>query len=334
MKWVKRILLSILGLVLSLILVGFVYEHISRIYVEKHMPIRGKLIDIGEHKLNLNLKGTGKHLVVFESGLDAGGSLVWGQVQDEISKTNSTASYDRAGIMWSERGKNPKTGEAIATELHTLLKKANQNGPYLLVGHSIGGYIVRSFVEKYPGEVLGIVLVDASHPEQFKRFPPEVTAISSTPPEWLAKFVNSIGIVRLFFTGEQYPNTLKTDSINIINNSYLPASLPAVLEEKKNLEEMAKEAGRINTFGNIPLIVITGISENRRNEYPTKELGLKVEKIWMQMQKELLELSTNSEQMLANRSAHFVQLQQPEVVIEAIRKILRQLPDSSKTVKE
>lgn len=327
MKWLKRILLSILGLVLCLIFIGFTYEHISRFYVKRKIPIQGVLIDIGDHKLNLKLKGTGKPLVVFESGLDAGGSLVWGKVQDEISKTTSTASYDRAGILWSERGNNPKTGEAMARELYTLLKKANQNGPYLLVGHSLAGYIIRSFVAKYPSEVLGIVLVDVSHPEQFQRFPKEIKALSSMPPDWIIKFAKSIGIVRLFYTG-QYPNTLKTDSINIINNSYLPVSLTAVSEENKNLDALAKEAGKITSFGNIPLVVITGTSENRRNEYPTKELGLKVEKVWMEMQTELLELSANSEHVLASKSSHYIQLEQPEVVIESIRKQLREVADT------
>jgi len=327
MKWLKRILLSILGFVLCLIFIGFTYEHISRFYIKRRIPINGELINIGDHKLNIKTKGTGKPTVVFESGLDAGGSLVWCKVQDEISKTTSTASYDRAGILWSERGNNPKTGEAMAGELYTLLKKANQNGPYLLVGHSLAGFIIRSFVAKYSNEVLGIVLVDVSHPEQFQRFPKEIKALSSMPPDWIIKFSNSTGIVRLFYT-RQYPNTIKTDSINIINNSYLPVSLAAASEENKNLEALAKEAGKITSFGNIPLVVITGTSESRRNEYPTKELGLKVEKIWMEMQTELLGLSTNSEHVLASKSSHYVQLEQPELIIEAIRKQLREVVDT------
>jgi pimeloyl-ACP methyl ester carboxylesterase len=321
MKWLKIILLSILGLVFSLILIGFAYEHISRFYIKRNFPIQGKLIDIGDHKLNLKLKGNGGPLVVFESGLDPGGSLVWDQVQDEVSTFTSTASYDRAGILWSERGNNPKTGEAMAMELYKLLKKADQNGPYILVGHSLAGYFLRSFVAKYPEEILGIIFVEAAHPDQSHRFPEEVASMPSMPPDWILEFVNSIGIVRqfrLFFANE----SSKTDSLNIISNSYLPVSVPAVLEEMKNTEALAEEAGKISSFGDIPLIVITGTSVTRREDYPTQELGIKVEEIWMQMQKELLELSTNSEHVLASKSGHYVQLEQPEVVIEAIRKML------------
>lgn len=103
----------------------------------------------------------------------------------------------------------------------------------------------------------------------------------------------------------------------------MPSSLAAVSEENRNIVALANEAGKIKSFGNIPLVVITGTRENRRNEYPTEELGLKVEKIWMQMQNELLDLSTNSEHVLASKSSHYVQLEQPEVVIEAIRKQLK-----------
>jgi pimeloyl-ACP methyl ester carboxylesterase len=321
LKWLRRILLSVLGLVLLLIIIGFTYEHITRYYIKKAIPTHGKLFDIGDHNLNLNLRGTGNPLVVFESGLDTGGSLVWRSVQDTVSKFTATASYDRAGILWSERGNNPKTGDAIAMELHTLLKKANQNGPYILVGHSLAGYLLRSFVAKYPDEVLGIVFVDVSHPEQLKRFPKEFVSMNSMPPDWVVRFANSIGIVRLFFTG-QYPNTLKTDSLNIINNSYVPCSLSASQEESRNVEALANEAGKIKSFGNIPLIVITGTGENHRKGFPNQELATEVEKIWMQMQTELLGLSTDSEQILASKSGHYIQLDQPEVVVEGIRKLL------------
>jgi hypothetical protein len=158
--------------------------------------------------------------------------------------------------------------------------------------------------------------------------------MTATPPEWFAKLATSIGIVRLFFAGGEYPNTSRNDSINIINNSYLPESLPAVLEESKNLEALGKEAGKVSSFEDIPLIVITGTSENRISEYPTRELGLKVQKLWMEMQSELLKLSTNSEQMFANKSGHYVQLQQPEIIVEAIKKLLRKVSDTSVTLNQ
>lgn len=313
LKWIKRILLSLLGLILIIVVAGFIYEQISRNNAKSKFPMQGEIVNVGDHNLNYKSLGKGKPLVVFESGLDAGGFLTWRKVQEEVFKFSSTLSYNRAGILFSERGNSPKTGEAIADELYLLLKKSNNNGPYILVGHSLAGYMLRSFIAKHPKEVAGIVFVDVSHPDQMNRLP---TPMTSPPPLWLGKFISSIGVVRLFKIGEfLYPNTSKSDSINILTNAYLPVAIPAVLEELNNIKSLAKEASKINSFGDIPLIVITGTSPKR---------DAKFQKPWMQMQKELLELSTVSKHMLADKSEHYIQLEQPEIVVQAIQELFNE----------
>jgi pimeloyl-ACP methyl ester carboxylesterase len=332
LKWLKRILLIILGLVFVLLLTGFVYEHISRFQAKRKIPVRGELIDIGDHKLNINLKGTGVPLVVFEAGVDGGGSLVWSKVQDEVSEFNATASYDRAGILFSERGKSPKTGEAIAVELHTLLQKAGQKGPYILVGHSGAGLSLRSFVAKYPKEVSGIIFVDVSHPDQFNRLKEVFGSMAfRQSPKWINRLACSVGIVRMQAKTFSFINTSVTDSINIITRKFLPKSFPAVSEEEGNALAIIEETGKITSFGDIPLIVITGTGDSRRASFPTEEMAVKYEEIWMGMQKDLLKLSTNSEHVLASKSGHYVQLEQPEVVVEAIRKLLTEVADTTET---
>jgi len=310
-KWTKRISLSLLGLIIIIVLAGFIYEQISRINTKSKFPIQGELVSVGVHKLNYKSLGKGEPLVVFESGLDEGGFLSWQKVQEEVSKFTSTLSYNRAGILFSERGNSPKTGEAKADELYLLLKKTNNNGPYILVGHSLAGYMLRSFIAKYPQEVAGIVFVDVSHPDQSNRLS---TSTTSPPPLSLIKFLNSIGVVRLF-GGYSYPNTSKSDSINIITNAYRPESIPALLEEINNIELLAEEASKVNSFGDIPLIVITGTSINRDENFL---------KLWIQMQKELLDLSTVSKHILAEKSEHYIQLEQPEIVVQAIQELFNE----------
>lgn len=100
--------------------------------------------------------------------------MAWGQVQDRTAKFTSTVPYDRAGIMWSERGDNPKTCEAMADELYELLQRSENKGPFILVGHSLAGYLLRPFVAKHASEIAGIVFVDATHPDQWNRLPPEL----------------------------------------------------------------------------------------------------------------------------------------------------------------
>jgi pimeloyl-ACP methyl ester carboxylesterase len=311
LRWIKRILLSLLGLILLIILAGFIYEQISRNIAKSKFPIQGEMVSVGAHHLNCKSWGKGEPLVVFESGLDEGGYLSWQKVQEEVSKFTSTLSYNRAGILFSERGNSPKTGEAIADELYLLLKKTNNNGPYILVGHSLAGYMLRSFIAKYPQEVAGIVFVDVSHPDQSNRLPPPAIL---PPPIWIGKFISSIGAVRLFNIGEYtYPNTSKSDSINIVTNAYRPKAIPAFLEELNNIELLAEEASKFNSFGDIPLIVITGTSPQR---------DAKFLELWMQMQKELLDLSSASKHMLADKGEHYIQLEQPEIVIQAIQELV------------
>jgi len=311
LKWIKRILFSLLGLMLLIVVAGFIYEQISRKNAKSKFQMQGEFVSVGDHDLNYKSLGKGEPLVVFESGLDEGGYLSWQKVQEEVSEFTSTLSYNRAGILFSERGNNPKTGEAIADELYLLLKKSNNNGPYILVGHSLAGYMLRSFIAKYPQEVAGIVFVDVSHPDQSNRLPPPTISI---PPIWIGKFISSIGAVRLFNIGEYtYPNTSKSDSINIVTNAYRPESIPALLEEINNIELLAAEASEVNSFGDIPLIVITGTSPKR---------DAKFQELWMQMQKELLELSSASKHMLADKSEHYIQLEQPEIVVQAIKELV------------
>lgn len=320
-KIFKWILISILSLPFLFVFTGFVYEQVSRSLTARKFPVQGKLVDVNGHKLNVQSYGTGKPVVVFESGLDMGGSLVWKKVQPDVARFATVVSYDRAGILWSERGENPKTCEAMADELYTLLQNSNHTGPYILVGHSMAGYMLRSFIKNHADEVAGVVFVDVSHPDQLNRFP-EIRAMMSRPSDWITNFKSSIGITRWFAPPNQYPATFESDSINMIPNAYMPMSLHTVLEELTNFEKLGVEANAISSFGEIPLVVITGTDEKRIDEFTDKEVGLKFGKLWMEMQTDLLSLSSNSKHILADRSGHYVQLDQPEIVIEAVRSLI------------
>jgi pimeloyl-ACP methyl ester carboxylesterase len=123
-------------------------------------PPPGKLFDAGGHLTHLNVKGNGKPVVIFENG-SGDFSFIWDLVQPAISKTTTTVSYDRAGYAWSEEGPLPRSGRQIAYELHTALHNAGIKGPYIMVGQSFGGFLVRIFARYYSKEVVGLVLVDA-----------------------------------------------------------------------------------------------------------------------------------------------------------------------------
>jgi pimeloyl-ACP methyl ester carboxylesterase len=325
LKWVKLVCLSVAGLIALLLVVGFAYEHIARTMVLNAFPAQGQTVSVGDHSLNVRSKGNGGPLVVFESGLDQGGAMVWGKVQEQTAMFTSTVSYDRAGIMWSERGSNPKTCEAMADELYELLDKSDKKGPYILVGHSLAGYILRSFIAKHTAEIAGIVFVEAAHPDQWNRLPPEL--ITTVPPRWVVRLASNVGAVRLYMPSG-YPGVPKEDPLNVIVGAYMPVSLPATVEESENVRLLADEAAEIRSFGDIPLIVITGTGENRKEEFPSEALAKTFVSLWSPMQEDLLKMSTRSKHVLAAKSGHFVMLAQPDVVVEAIKELVNEYRDN------
>ena len=123
---------------------------------------------LGATDFYLHCMGTGSPTVLLEAGLGST-SDVWYQVQPQLARSTRVCAYDRAGLGGSDPGPTPRTSATIVSELHTLLARAGIAGPYVLVGHSIAGYHLRLFAHRYPGTVVGMVLVDASHPDQIAR---------------------------------------------------------------------------------------------------------------------------------------------------------------------
>ena len=147
-------------LVLGVILAGAIYESVSETADIRAYPPPGQMVDVGGYRLHINCTGEGSPTVVIESGW-GDSSASWGWVQPEVAKTTRICTYDRAGMGWSEASPQPRTAREYAKELHTLLAKANEPGPYVLVGHSMGGFTVIVYAHDYPAEVSGLVLVDA-----------------------------------------------------------------------------------------------------------------------------------------------------------------------------
>ena len=151
------------------LIAGFLYENISETRDRRFDPIPGQLVDIGGYRLHINCTGHGTPTVILDAGL-GDSYLSWRKVQPEIAKFARVCSYDRAGLGYSNSSPRPRATRVIAEELHPLLQHAG-SPPLILVGHSMAGFDVRLYASLYRSEVAGLVLVDASHPEQKKRFP-------------------------------------------------------------------------------------------------------------------------------------------------------------------
>ncbi|HEX9080393.1 MAG TPA: alpha/beta hydrolase [Desulfuromonadaceae bacterium] len=147
--------------------IGSLYQAIATARDRRHHPPPGRLVDIDGCRLHVQTAGNGPS-VVLETGL-GGMSAAWGWVQPETAKFSRVVSYDRAGLGWSGPDTAPKSAALAARRLHRLLLDSRVPPPYVLVGHSMGGLLIRVFADLYPDDAAGMVLLDAAHPDQHLR---------------------------------------------------------------------------------------------------------------------------------------------------------------------
>ena len=321
LRWIGRALLFVLILLVGLIIYLLVRESITRTRYRAQYPPPGKMVNIGTHEIHLNCLGSGSPTVVFESDLDQYGSLSWVPVQESVGQVTRACSYDRAGILWSEPGPLPRDGETIASELSAVLDAAGEEGPYLLVGHAFGGAYVRIFAGQYPDDVCGMVLLESSHPEMLARFSkygvkPEIPDRNIRP---LILFLSHLGS----------PGRYKGNIYNLPPEIYdpvqafLPESSMTWFDEKVESPNTLAQAGQYEYLGNWPLIVLATSGPSPS----LGDLGQQLDDLWIELQRELLLLSENSE-FRSYEIGHYPQLQSPELVIEAIQDVLGRCEDS------
>lgn len=258
--------------------------------------------------------------MILEAGLNDF-YVTWAKVQPEIARTTRVCSYDRAGLGWSQQSPNPHTSEVMVEEHHTLLRNTGIEGPYILVGHSFGGIVVRNFARQYPDQVVGMVLVDSAHEEQVSRLP----FLKNSADELVAQFrtlslLSSSGLMALspgaipnrgFPEGayQQYQAVLAT-------TDYFNAAIA---------ETTAFYSGspqpRPASLGDLQMVVLSHGSPEATGDNSTQQV--RYEQEWTKMQNELAGLSSNSKQIIAERSGHYIQLDQPELVIASILELIQ-----------
>ncbi|HEY0604391.1 MAG TPA: alpha/beta hydrolase [Herpetosiphonaceae bacterium] len=324
--WARRTLggLLLLVMVIAMITVGVGASAKAGLRAS-HPPI-GQLVDVGGYQLHIACVGGGSPTVVLDAGAGDLG-LTWAQVQPTLARSTRVCVYDRAGLGWSEPSPRPRTAAVMVDELHTLLANAGIAGPYVLVGHSLGGVVVRQYAHTYPADVAGIVLVDSAHEAQWLRFP---QAIRNNLPRVLRQLrlvqtAASVGI------GALKPSLMPLESRLPVEAAETARALKIsgadIGTGAAELEQLA--GGRtqpVTTLGDIPLIVLSA-SHSDPDSVPasaavTPAVLEEYEQTREQLQRELAALSTNGKRIVADGSGHYVQLDRPDLVIRAIEDLL------------
>ena len=258
----------------------------------------GRLIEVGGHKLHLDCRGSGGPTVVLEPGLGETSVMMAGWVAPAVAETTRVCVYDRAGRGWSESAAAPQDGTTVATDLHTLLARAGEPGPYVLAGHSAGGIYVLNFARLFPQDVAGVVLLDSMYPQQYTR-------MASWP-----------GFYTMFKRASAVMTPLSRLGVNRLINSALFNDLPplqrdqqreflstprhnrSVRDEFSTIRTAMDQAATLDTVGDLPLIVLTA------------QRGAEAD--WLAMQADLATLSTNVAQRELPDAEHAMVVEDPQ----------------------
>ena len=257
-------------------------------------------VDVGGYKLRIICTGQGTPIVIVDAGYaePAVESGNWLNVRYGVEKTTRICVYDRAGLGWSGVARTQaRTSQDMVEDLHTLLVNANVPGPYILVGHLFGGFNVRLYASQYPDEVVGMVLVDSDHPD----YEPETLAV--LPPE----SPGEPDILKSMRTYGLYPDP-----------SYNPERLDFIAS--------AAQVRAADPLGDLPLVVLTR-SPNPASGCcvdPTlpPDISAKMVQVWQDLQIDLTGLSSNSTHIVATKAGPFIQVEEPQLVIDAILKVI------------
>lgn len=303
-------------------------------------PPPGRLVDIGGHRLHLHCLGSGP-AVVFDSALGAS-SISWTYVQPEVARFATACAYDRAGFGWSDRGPLPRTTGRILEELRALLAATGQARPYVMVGHSFGGLTARLYAHRYPEEIAGLVLLDPAYPEDWRE-PSEahralirrggalcrygyraarfgvadaVTVLvrlgALDVARWLARLVSAGSLQRadedVLAPVTQLPQHLRQVARRMWTQ---PRFFEALGSQIEAVCESAAEIPQDQDFGDLPVTVVSGEKNSDAGQ--------------LSRQARLAARSRRGRHVIAAGSGHWIPLERPDVVVEAIRDVVSRI---------
>ena len=312
-----------LGLLAALTVLFVILGAHAKAHLRRAYPPIGEMIDIGGYRLHMHVEGEGNPTVVLDAG--AGGiGLGWELVRPAIAKVRRVVVYDRAGLGWSEPSPHLRDAYTMAQELHILLHKGNVPGPYILVGHSLGGPVTRQFAALYPHETAGLVMVDSAHEQQVKYFPERLVK-TMTSMMGMLKIMKMLSRLGLFALN---PKMVSLDDKGRLPVPTLEMARAVMASSNSHIATLIAESESVystkiqsvKTLGDLPLTVISHGRLDTNAVPPSlgPEIREEYERAWQKLQEEIASLSTRGRRIVAERSGHNILFDQPEIIIESI----------------
>lgn len=267
-------------------------------HAAKFPPVPGKRYDVGGYSIHMLCKGQGQPTVIIDAGL-GDDSTDWFSIQNHTAVETQVCVFDRPGYGWSDTGPQPRNSLRISNEIEKLVQKANIPGPFVLVGHSFGGYNIRVFAATHPQKIAGMVLVDASHENQYE-------LLDIKLPRHYERKRNILVL------------PIASSSVSSKDSVLQERAFNAARAEISSLYQSAMQVRHYNDLPKVPLIVIS----RGKAEWQGATDGESREQIWRKLQQDLWKLSPISQQIFAHHSGHDIHLQQPELVVSAINDVV------------
>jgi pimeloyl-ACP methyl ester carboxylesterase len=325
--WLKRIVTGFLIFIIALIVTVFTGGALVRAQVKANYPPPGQLVDVGGYKLHVHCEGEGSPTVVVLAGSGVPSTYYW-LIQNEAARKTRVCAYDRAGYAWSEEGGGDLSPMGQVEDLEILLANAGIEAPYILAGHSYGGYVARLYAQAHPEAVAGLVMIDSAHEDQWTSYPQSIQDMAKQMYSGPNKPFN------LFLMG--FLRSLQTIlPVNDPMVEYFPSDVAETLTAvqklhpliiytvKAEVSDMALgKSPRVLHLGDVPMIVIThGAPIELMGQSDEANAGF--ERVNLEMQTRLLSLSTNVRQVFADESNHDeIPVKQADLVVEAINDLL------------
>ena len=327
--------MSVIGSVLTLLVAtGALYQFIGARRGARRYPAPGTMIDVDGQRLHVVCAGNGTPTVLFESGI-AASSLSWIRVRHDVAAFTRACAYDRAGLGWSDPSRRSRTVGRMLSELEGVMANAATSGPYVLVGHSFGALLVCAYTSRRPNDIAGLVLLDP--PSEWHELTRQQTHLlrGGIQLSRIGGLLARLGVVRACLAlltggapavprnfvrifGPTAARTLERlvgeirklpeDVHPIVQTLWCqPKCFRAMADHLAALEETAAAVGSLTSLPDVPLVIIS--SGDQSPETIAKH-------------RQLARLSSQSRHLIATKSGHWIQFDEPALVVGAIREIV------------